>query len=185
MSIMYYMWYEILRQVMFDMQQPIGYIPCAIVIVILAFSIFSIVFNNKEKKTAVLYFYRILFAVYVLVVVQLAFFSREPGSRDGVNLVLLSTWGDNVYTHAFFVENILMFVPFGILVPLCFSWMRPMLRCILCGCSCSIVLELCQLWTKRGFCELDDVLTNTVGVFCGCIILRLLERLVGDGRRKA
>ena len=165
------------------MQEPVGYMPWAIVIAIVGFSLLAFIFRKKEKKTAVVRFYRVMFTIYVLVVVRLAFFSREPGSRDGINLMLFSTWGDNVYTHAFFVENILMFVPFGILAPLCFARLRSAWRCILCGWGCSIVLELCQLFTKRGFCELDDVLTNTFGVLCGYLILQLIEKLPGIGQK--
>lgn len=125
------------------------------------------------------------FAIYILVVIQITFFSREPGSRNGcMNLDLFSTWGYSVVTHAFFIENILMTVPFGILVPLCFRRLRPMWKCVVLGGVCSVLTELSQYVTKRGYCEVDDMLTNTIGVLCGCILLWLIELIIKQRRKK-
>ena len=179
MVIMNSMWYEIIKQVIRDLQQPISYIPWAVVIAVLGFLVIAVASRKTENKKTVVRFFRIVFAVYAIVVIQLAFFSREPGSRDGMNLVLFSTWGYSAVTHAFFIENILMLVPFGILAPICFGWLRPMWKCVLFGGGCSLTLEMCQYITKRGYCELDDVLTNTFGVLCGCLILWLIEHVIG------
>ena len=57
---------------------------------------------------------------------QTAFFSREPGSRKQIDLDLFGTWGQTAMAHAYFVENIIMFIPFGILAPMVFKRMRNM-----------------------------------------------------------
>lgn len=44
-------------------------------------------------------------------------FSRESGSRKQISLILFETWGHSVQAHAYFIENIFMFIPFGILAP--------------------------------------------------------------------
>lgn len=115
------MWCEIIKQILADMRQPLQYVPWALVIVVLGLVVTIVLSEKKDGKKASVRFFRILFAIYILVVIQITFFSREPGSRNGcMNLDLFSTWGYSVVTHAFFIENILMTVPFGILAPLCF-----------------------------------------------------------------
>ena len=114
------MWCEIIKQILADMRQPLQYVPWALVIVVLGLVVTIVLSAKKDGKKASVRFFRILFAIYILVVIQITFFSREPGSRNGcMNLDLFSTWGYSVVTHAFFIENILMTVPFGILAPLC------------------------------------------------------------------
>lgn len=36
---------------------------------------------------------------------QTAFFSREPGSRQQIDLNLFGTWGQTAIAHAYFIEN--------------------------------------------------------------------------------
>ena len=126
MAIIKFMWCEIIKQILAEMRQPLQYVPWALVIVVLGLVVTIVLSEKKDGKKASVRFFRILFAIYILVVIQITFFSREPGSRNGcMNLDLFSTWGYSVVTHAFFIENILMTVPFGILVPLCFRRLRP------------------------------------------------------------
>ena len=75
--------------------------------------------------------------------------------------------------HAFFIENILMFIPFGILIPVAFSRMRGFVRCTTAAFTCSVLLEGMQFITGRGFCELDDIVTNTVGAVIGYMLYRI------------
>lgn len=185
MAIIKFMWCEIIKQILADMRHPLQYVPWALVIVVLGLVVTIVLSEKKDGKKASVRFFRILFAIYILVVIQITFFSREPGSRNGcMNLDLFSTWGYSVVTHAFFIENILMTVPFGILAPLCFRRLRPMWKCVVLGGVCSVLTELSQYVTKRGYCEVDDMLTNTIGVLCGCILLWLIELIIKQRRKK-
>lgn len=105
--------------------------------------------------------------VYGIVVMNLTFFSREPGTRIGVTFEILGTWGRTADSHAYFIENILLFIPFGIMLPCIFPLLKKLRFCILAGLLFSVCLELMQLATGRGFCQLDDVLTNTFGAGIG------------------
>lgn len=107
MAIIKFMWCEIIKQILADMRQPLQYVPWALVIVVLGLVVTIVLSEKKDGKKASVRFFRILFAIYILVVIQITFFSREPGSRNGcMNLDLFSTWGYSVVTHAFFIENI-------------------------------------------------------------------------------
>lgn len=123
--------------------------------------------------------------VYVTVLLELAFFSREPGSRTGIDLELFETWGTTMRSHSYFIENIAMFIPFGILFPMGSRSLRKGTYCVAAGFAFSTCLELAQLITSRGYCQLDDVLTNTAGAWIGWLIFQAAaERSSSFGRQR-
>lgn len=181
-----------------DMMEPIGYLPLGLIFgavyliflnLIRHFKIsfahgFRIIRRHPEKnrrplsrsavKKDLIHF---LIIVYAGVLLKLAFFSREPGSRNGISLTPFETWGSTEIAHAFFIENILMFIPFGILMPLAHKYFRNAALCIVSGMLCSLTLELMQLATGRGFCQLDDLLTNTFGAGVGYLLFFAVYRI--------
>ena len=163
---------EVIKNVQFDVQQPISYLIPAILITLIGAVIYlflyriwtgTILLKRQKKKISV----GILFIIYMEVLLQTAFFSREAGSRKGIDFTILSTWGKTAQEHAYFIENIMMFVPLGILLPMLFKKIRKLQYCALTGFLCSCTIEVSQMITQRGFCQLDDVVTNTVGTFVG------------------
>lgn len=130
---------------------------------------------SRKRKKADTYnkISQTLFIAYVLVILQTAFLSREPGSRKGVSLVLFETWGRSFHAHALFIENIIMFIPFGILVPMLFKRFRYGWKCVLLGFLCSCGIEITQHITQRGYMQSDDVVTNTVGTLVGWSIWKV------------
>ena len=132
---------------------------------------FGLIQSKKSEPLRDLLLFLII--VYAAVLLKLAFFSREPGSRTTVDLTLFNTWGTTMQAHAFFVENIIMFIPFGMLIPTAFPVMRNIFVCTLTALACSLCLEMFQLITGRGFCQLDDVITNTLGAFIGYMVYRM------------
>lgn len=137
--------------------------------------------NNPFKKTKKIGV-GILFIIYMEVLLQTAFFSREAGSRKGIDLTILSTWGKTAQEHAYFIENIMMFVPLGILLPMLFKKIRKLQYCVLTGFLCSCTIEVSQLITQRGFCQLDDVITNTVGAVVGWMIWQCVWKCLHNSR---
>lgn len=98
---------------------------------------------------------RVLLLVYLLVLLQTALFSREPGSRYSLDLTLFESWGRSAVSRAYFIENILMYLPFGILAPACFRKLERPWVCVLTAFASSVLLEWIQLLTHRGYCQLD------------------------------
>lgn len=160
---------ELLEIITEDFRPPVACLVPAMLIsaaVIVSYVAVYRLWNKKPypgKRAAAWIF---LFS-YALVLVQTAFYSREPGSRKGISLTLFETWGNSIQAHAYFVENIIMFFPFGILMPVVFKRMRRVQDCVSAGFLCSCTIELAQLITQRGYCQLDDVVTNTIGTFIG------------------
>ncbi len=115
-----------------------------------------------------------VFGLYLSVMLVITFFSRESGSRQGVDLELFSTWGINARNNALVIENVLLFIPYGFLANWAFEWTKRFLGCFLLGAGTSLAIEFSQLVTGRGYFQIDDILTNTLGTLIGfCIYLPL------------
>ena len=79
------------------------------------------------------------------------------------------------------INNILFFVPIGIIVPLTFGYRgfcRSLMCTVLFGLLVSVSVEVTQYFTKLGFCETDDVIHNVVGTALGYLIFLLIDKLV-------
>lgn len=160
-----------------DMVFMLGYLPYSlalgipIAVVLLCISRRSGGTRKPEPERAVPV---IMFSFYLAVLLVITFFSRESGSRTGVvDMKLFSTWGINVRNNAFVVENVLLFIPYGFLCGWAYQWARSIFRCVLFGALTSMLIEFFQLLTGRGYFQIDDVLTNTLGMFFGAVLCRL------------
>ncbi len=169
--------YQLTIHIANDLLQPIKYLPLGIFISCIFLFLWNI-YNkerycgknpSKQNRKWILF----LCITYITVLLQLAIFSREPGSRIGVDLGLFATWGNSTMSQAYFIENIIMFLPFGILFPLGFNKFKIGRYCVMIGFLFSVCLELLQFLTKRGYCQLDDIVTNTFGTVLGWGIYRL------------
>ena len=63
--------------------------------------------------------------------------------------------------------NICMFVPLGFFLRALFPRYRSFLRCMAAVAVIMTAVELCQLFTLRGFCEIDDLMLNLLGAAMG------------------
>lgn len=77
------------------------------------------------------------------------------------------------------VLNIFMFVPYGMLLPLIFPKMQKAYKTYLAGFLTSFLIELLQLVLKRGVCELDDLMNNTIGTMIGFGLFAFLSYIKG------
>ena len=130
-----------------------------------------------ENKTKIA---RLVFAVYIATVLTLTFIVREtmvlriPDNR-GVVLEPLREW-EAMLSHPnhffWFMQiflNILLFVPFGFLLPIVSEHLRKPLLPVLAGFLFSVGIETMQYITGRGLTEADDVINNTIGAIAGYI----------------
>lgn len=155
---------ETWKNIIVDFGQPLSYLlPAAIHASIIL--LLCMVWRKRHFPLSSLFV-----LIYGEVLVKTAFLSREPGSRSGIDLDLLSTWGNTAIAHAYFIENILMFIPFGVLMPILFKKMQKIHLCVIVSFFCSLGIEIAQLITQRGFCQLDDIVTNTIGALIGWLI---------------
>jgi len=121
-----------------------------------------------------------LFAAYMYTLLQQTYFSRLPGSRNTVSLILGETWQGSVQSKAYVIENILMMIPFGILLPIVLRPAENIFCCIPLGFFFSVSLEYAQFLSQRGHMQVDDVVMNVIGTVIGYLFfvsVKLLCRL--------
>lgn len=118
------------------------------------------------------------FSLYLMIILVITFFSREDGSRIGMDLELFSTWGINTRNNAFVVENVLLFIPYGFACPWAFPWLRGFFRNAFAAFVTSLGVETIQLITGRGYFQVDDILTNVLGAMIGYVIFRVLYGMI-------
>ena len=65
--------------------------------------------------------------------------------------------------------NVMMTIPLGYLLPYVFDWYRKNIgfRTVLTGFLVSLTIENAQLIFKRGFYDIDDLFSNTLGTYIG------------------
>ena len=94
-----------------------------------------------------------------------------PSTQMGLLAILrdetLLIWG--------VILNILLYYPLGYLLPILFPRLKPK-HVILIGCLCSIATEAIQYLFKMGWCEMDDVIHNTLGTAIGVWVWNLQSK---------
>lgn len=71
--------------------------------------------------------------------------------------------------------NIIMFVPLGFFLPTIWKKLRKLWRTLLATALMISAIELAQLFTLLGTCDVDDLILNLAGATIGYIIFRLLH----------
>lgn len=74
-----------------------------------------------------------------------------------------------------YIENMLLFVPFGFMLPLIWKKYEVLWKTALSGFAFSLIIELSQLFNSR-ITDLDDLLMNTLGALIGWGVFRLLKK---------
>lgn len=68
------------------------------------------------------------------------------------------------------IGNITMFIPVGIVWPICFKKLDTIGKTILAGAGFSLIIEITQLFFYERCSDIDDILLNTAGVAIGALI---------------
>ena len=127
-------------------------------------------FLNGFKVAAKMCIFAI-FGMYASYAICLTLSGREAGSRTGMpSLVPGATIFTGSGISIFSVENWLLFIPFGVLVPILWKYNRSVIMTGLLAFISSVTIEVTQFITARGYFEVDDILLNTFGAICGYVI---------------
>lgn len=145
---------------------------------------------------------RLLLPAYLLLNLYFTFLMREPSEDYPIILtplhsyfvilgwdiqelsalrqILQGAWEEPI-AFAFesligIVQNLILFMPFGFL--LCGATDQPRTsRILLLGFLLSLSIELCQLFFRLGWFEVDDILHNVLGTYLGiCLYRRAVKR---------
>ena len=131
--------------------------------------------------------------IYVNIILQLTLLGRKDGSRIGFELQPFqyffssgSTYKKMALIYSFL--NILLFVPYGFLYSFG-KWMQKKFRIqlllsFLIALGSSLVIEMLQLITQRGYYEVEDLICNTlgglIGTLCWYIIVIVKRRRIHE-----
>ena len=71
--------------------------------------------------------------------------------------------------------NVIMFIPLGFLLPRAFKKLNKLFRCFFTATLIIILVELTQLFTLLGSCDIDDLILNMVGIVLGFICHKIFK----------
>ena len=115
---------------------------------------------------------------YLFFVLCVTLLFRE--SSESLRYYLFPFWSYDVLNYKVIAQsilNVLMFVPIGFLLGAIMNGRR-WLQVIEMGCLLSVMIEILQLLTRRGVCNIDDVIHNTIGCAIGYGIFRLCNTIL-------
>ena len=142
-------------------------------------------FNHKAVM-------KLLFIIYMCVLVYVVFFAEAMGRtpQDGYvyNLTPLKEikrfmkyiWDNDALGRAARLNifgNIIAFIPFGIYLPYTSESKLGFISTFLYTFSMSLTIELVQLITKVGSCDVDDIILNALGGVIGYILWYIYTKL--------
>lgn len=126
----------------------------------------------------------VLFALYIMLLMDLLFFDARFGrisGTKGYNLVPFKTIKNYIkYRHLIMdismtniLGNILAFIPLGFFVPALWRFARwIIITTLFCGFM-SLIVEVVQYKYAVGSFDVDDIILNTLGGFIGYIVYKI------------
>lgn len=128
--------------------------------------------QNHVQKLWVKCVLGLAFSVYIAAIVHYTLLHRDISSDMKYELSLFWSY-EIVLEHASetmwweIVNNIFLFIPMGVLVPMMMPSLRNWWKVVLCAFGCSLTVEVCQLVFRLGLFEFDDMFNNTLGGLIG------------------
>lgn len=130
--------------------------------------IISSVINTRYNK--------ILLVMYIGFIILITLYNRSE-SAGGIQLVPFWSYGKMLEDKELATEifyNILLFVPLAVIL----YKIHPTKTIILPIIAFSILIECAQYIWHIGLCEIDDIISNTIGSIAGYRIAKHLEKLI-------
>lgn len=129
----------------------------------------------------------ILFVIYTIFVVWMTLLKREPRVRARVfepeMFWAFRGWingaPDGKQESIQYIQNVLFFIPFGFLLPWK-KWKTVFMSTLIT----SAVIEVTQYIFNLGWCELDDVISNTAGALIGFGCYIIVQKLIYKGESR-
>ncbi len=130
---------------------------------------------------------------YLVIVFGATFLTRQNAYKE-INLHLFSSYREawnnmsdllskNIILRNI-ILNILLFVPFGFLLPMYSEKLKKIYKVVPIGIGTTLIIEIVQYVTNMGIFEIDDVFNNTLGVLIGYCIFMIFNNLIKKQNRK-
>ncbi|MDO5136460.1 MAG: VanZ family protein [Eubacteriales bacterium] len=147
---------------------------------------------KKETKRIIRQGSRLLFILYVLLLVYFLFFSEAYGRGAAAmqayryNLVPFAeirrfwVYREQVGVPAFLTNifgNVIGFLPFGFILPIIADRMQSGFLITLTGFCLSLGVETIQLVSRAGCFDVDDLILNTLGAALGYLCFAVCDHV--------
>lgn len=106
-------------------------------------------------------------SVYLTYSFYVTFGMRYIGMRREVNWIPFEGIWTRPWEIPLMIENVLLFVPFGVLLPITFPQSRSWKVVLKSAALCSILIEVLQYVFQCGKTEVDDCILNCLGAMLG------------------
>lgn len=94
---------------------------------------------------------------------------RKPFQGEHLKLELFWSWRVWAVQRSQIIANVVVFVPVGVLAGRIWRW-----KGLLVAVGLSVFIEILQLITARGLCEVDDILHNCLGAVVGILTVKVV-----------
>ena len=113
-----------------------------------------------------------LLLTYVLAVLAVTLLWRKGGTDSRLQMQLFTGVGEALQKHSLqpvwhMLQNVALFVPVGLLFPLIHPAFDHPGYAVMNGLMLSVWIETIQMITASGTCDVNDILTNTLGTAMG------------------
>lgn len=75
------------------------------------------------------------------------------------------------------ISNVILFIPLGFFLPWVWKKLRPAFKAVGASIAIIVAVEITQLITFVGSCDIDDLLLNSIGALIGYLIWRKVQKI--------
>lgn len=140
----------------------------------------TVIFIWKRKYYGI-YISRVLTVEYLFLIFCSTVFFREVHPNRELKLVPFWSYDEPTLLYEN-IMNVVVFAVLGLLMGISFKFVS-WFQAILIGLVTSIMIEMLQYIFKRGICDIDDIIHNTIGYGIGVAILKLLSLSISFSTR--
>ena len=119
---------------------------------------------------------------YIAILIQMGVISRTPGSVSEMVWIPFQTPGGDYLVVLYSLANLVIFIPFGILVPKVFRGVNSVWMMALVTLMTSVLIEIVQFMLACGYSEVEDVIMNVAGGVMGYLIIKFIEKRKNEKR---
>ncbi|WP_312092061.1 VanZ family protein [Aminipila sp.] len=149
---------------------------------LITFVILNLLYKKKEVVKSHGHFFLVfIFAVYIFGVFHFTgagtiFDVKLYGLEIKAGQLNFLPFSDTNIDIVAYLLNIILFLPFGFLLPYIWPNFNRLKRIVISGFSFSLLIEISQLLNNRRT-DIDDLLLNTLGALFGYLLFRLFAHI--------
>lgn len=185
---------DYLRYILYELENSLGLVMLALILAVAVIAVIYLVFKKKHGKEKKFPWGKIVLSLilagYLLLVVYATLLRGHSTFIRVYNLHLFRAWWEawnkfSVMNWANVLLNVALFVPLGGLLPLLWKKCRKWYVTLPIGFGLSLAIELVQLASCLGSCDVDDLFTNTLGAVIGYFCTMAFLSLFNEKGHKA